>query len=232
VRCSGPRRLSPTRSWVRSGTAVVLGQTQSVPQIYKIWSRRAPTFVWPIRPDCQCRSLHELLVRKLSYGQVKCARSLRQLPTRLQSVSRIDQISSMRGTVSVGVTCDAYLLELGGPFTYGSRPGRTVGESVGRIFQMDCSDWSDGIRYHIFDTRPDTDFKLTCVYHAEVDSGEPGVTLAAVSGEMTGSDVDSGDTSGLFDFRPRRENRKWVLTFSDPGSIVHNRPKSPKFAPN
>jgi len=24
---------------------------------------------------------------------------------------------------------------------------------------MDSSDWSNGIRYHIFDTRPDTEFK-------------------------------------------------------------------------
>jgi hypothetical protein len=46
---------------------------QSVPRIYEIWSRRAPTFIWPIRPVCQCRSLNELLVRKLSYGQVTCA---------------------------------------------------------------------------------------------------------------------------------------------------------------
>jgi len=29
-------------------------------------------------------------------------------------------------------------------------------ESVGWISQMDISDWSNGIRYHIFDTRPDT----------------------------------------------------------------------------
>ena len=31
---------------------------------------------------CQCRSQHELLVRKLSYGQVECAGSLRELPIR------------------------------------------------------------------------------------------------------------------------------------------------------
>jgi len=75
--------------------------TMAVPRIYEIWSRRAPTFIWPIRPVCQCRSLNELLVRKLSYGQVTCARSLRELPIRLQSGSRIDQFSSMRGTVWV-----------------------------------------------------------------------------------------------------------------------------------
>jgi len=71
---------------------------RAVPRIYELWSRRAPTFIWPIRPVCQCRSLNELLVRKLSYGQVTCARSLRELPIRLQSGSRVDQISSMRGT--------------------------------------------------------------------------------------------------------------------------------------
>ena len=37
-------------------------------------------------------------------------------------------------------------------------PGRTVGESVGGIFEMDSSDWSNGIRYQTFDTRPDTEF--------------------------------------------------------------------------
>jgi len=42
---------------------------QAVPRIYEIWSRRAPTFIWPIRTVCQCRSLNGLLVRKLSYGQ-------------------------------------------------------------------------------------------------------------------------------------------------------------------
>jgi len=43
-------------------------------------------------------------------------------------------------------------------FTQGSRPGRTVGESVGGIFETGSSDWSSGIRYHIFDLRPDIDF--------------------------------------------------------------------------
>ena len=32
-----------------------------------------------------------------------------------------------------------------------------VVESVGGIFEMDNSDWSSRIRYHIFDTRPDTE---------------------------------------------------------------------------
>ena len=63
-----------------------------------------------------------------------------------------------RVKLSVGVPGNAYLLEIEGIFTHGSRPGRTVGESVGGIFQMDISDWSNGIRYHSFDTRPDTEF--------------------------------------------------------------------------
>ena len=60
--------------------------------------------------------------------------------------------------LSVGVTYHAYLLDIEGLFTQGSRPGRTVGESVGGILEMDSSDWSNGIRHHIFDTRPDTEF--------------------------------------------------------------------------
>ena len=59
------------------------------------------------------------------------------------------------------MTGHAYLLEIEGLFTHGSRPGRTFGESVGGILEMDSSDWSNGIRYHIFDTRPDTEVKLS-----------------------------------------------------------------------
>jgi len=61
--------------------------------------------------------------------------------------------------LSVGETNPSYLLEIEGLFTRGSRPGRTVGESVGGILEMDSSDWSNGIRYHTFGTRPDTGFK-------------------------------------------------------------------------
>jgi len=60
--------------------------------------------------------------------------------------------------LSVGLTCQAYLLEIDGLLTQGSRPGRTVGGSVGGFSGMDCSDWSNGIQYQIFDTRPDTEF--------------------------------------------------------------------------
>jgi hypothetical protein len=61
------------------------------------------------------------------------------------------------------VTCHAYLLE--GLFTQGSRPGRTVGDLFGGILEIDSPDWSNGIRYHVFDARPDarpdTEFERT-----------------------------------------------------------------------
>jgi hypothetical protein len=42
------------------------------------------------------------IARTKAYGQVTFARSLRQLPIRLQNGSRIDRISSMRATVRGG----------------------------------------------------------------------------------------------------------------------------------
>ena len=54
--------------------------------------------------------------------------------------------------LSVVVTGDADLLEIDGLFTQRSRTGRTVGESVGGLFETGSSDWSNGIRYHILDT--------------------------------------------------------------------------------
>ena len=45
--------------------------------------------------------------------------------------------------------------------TQGSRPGRTFGESIGGILEMDSSDWSSGIRHHVFVTRSDTEFELS-----------------------------------------------------------------------
>jgi len=61
--------------------------------------------------------------------------------------------------ISVSVPGNAYVLEIEGLFTQGWRPGRTSGESVGGIFEMDSSDWSNGLRYHTFDTRSHTEFK-------------------------------------------------------------------------
>jgi hypothetical protein len=61
--------------------------------------------------------------------------------------------------LSVGLTSHPDLHETWDLFTEGSRPGPTYGGSVGLIFRIDCSDWSNGIRYHIFVTRPDTEFK-------------------------------------------------------------------------
>jgi len=64
--------------------------------------------------------------------------------------------------LSVGVTHPAYLLETKDLFTHGSRCSRTVGEPSSGFLEMDSSDWywSNGIRYHIFDTRPDTEFRM------------------------------------------------------------------------
>jgi hypothetical protein len=61
--------------------------------------------------------------------------------------------------LGVGVTGHAEILEIEGLFTEGSRPGRTFGEAVGEIFEMDSSDWSNALRYHTIDTRSDTEFK-------------------------------------------------------------------------
>jgi len=60
---------------------------------------------------------------------------------------------------SVGVAHYADLLGIEGLFTQQLRPGWTFGESVGGSFEMDSSDWSNGIRYQAFDTRSDTEFK-------------------------------------------------------------------------
>jgi len=63
--------------------------------------------------------------------------------------------------LSVGGTCPSDLLEIEGLLTRESRPGRTFGESVGGILETDSSDWSNGIRHHIFDTRLDTEFNTS-----------------------------------------------------------------------
>ena len=57
------------------------------------------------------------------------------------------------------------ILEIEGLLTQGLRPGRTLGESVDGTSEMDSSGWSNGIRYHMFDTRPNTDFNLNHFYH-------------------------------------------------------------------
>ena len=83
----------------------------------------------------------------------------------LQLVPAAAQRKHPRGiTLSVGATCRPDLLETDGLFTQGSRPSRTFGESIGVIFEMDSYDWhwywSNAFRYHIFNSRPDTEFKL------------------------------------------------------------------------
>jgi hypothetical protein len=62
--------------------------------------------------------------------------------------------------LSVGVTSHPDLLDSEGPFTQESRPSRTFGESFGVSFALECSDWSNGLRYHHFHNRPDTEFKV------------------------------------------------------------------------
>ena len=68
---------------------------------------------------------------------------------------------SFQVNLSIGGTSSSHLLAIEGLFTQGSGPGRTVGESVGGIMKMDSSDSSNGIRYHIFDTRPDAEFNVS-----------------------------------------------------------------------
>jgi hypothetical protein len=81
------------------------------------------------------------------------------LPATSSTPTRILRPSYIELRLSVGVTCHADLLDIKGLFTQGPRPGRTVGESVCGILEMHCSDWSNGTRHHIFDTRPDTELK-------------------------------------------------------------------------
>jgi hypothetical protein len=80
---------------------------------------------------------------KYPANQISVNHSLDQSHAGLQAlISAVDWVEKL----SVGVTSHAYLLETDGLFTQGSRPGRTLGESVGGIFEMDSSDWSNGIR--------------------------------------------------------------------------------------
>jgi hypothetical protein len=63
--------------------------------------------------------------------------------------------------LSVSLTGHAYLLEIQGLFTQGWRSGRSFAESVGGFLRVDSAAGSNGIRYNIFDTRPDSEFKMT-----------------------------------------------------------------------
>jgi len=72
-------------------------------------------------------------------------------------------ISMMDASNLVSEGLVRFILLIEGLLTQGSRPGRTVGESAGEVFEMGSSDWSNGIRYQIFDNRPDTEFKLQTI---------------------------------------------------------------------
>ena len=62
-------------------------------------------------------------------------------------------------SVSVGRTSPSDLLETEGLVTQRSRVGQSAGYLVGGIFALnDGSDWSNGLRYQNFDTKPDTEF--------------------------------------------------------------------------
>jgi hypothetical protein len=50
--------------------------------------------------------------------------------------------------LSVSVTGHAYVLGIG-LLNPGAQPGQTSGESVDGMSDMDSSDWSKGIRYHV-----------------------------------------------------------------------------------
>jgi hypothetical protein len=50
-------------------------------------------------------------------------------------------------------------LEIEDLLTQESQTGRTFGDSVGGTIGMYSSSWSNAFRYHIFDTRPDTEFQ-------------------------------------------------------------------------
>jgi len=69
--------------------------------------------------------------------------------------------------LSVLVTGHPEILEIEGQFTKGSSFGRTLGESVVGFSKLTVligigiGYWLDGIRYHTFGTRPDTEFKLS-----------------------------------------------------------------------
>jgi len=82
----------------------------------------------------------------------------------------IQHIVNLRSSVklSVGGTSPSDILEIEGLFTQGLQPGQIDNESVDGTFEMDSADWrwSNGVRYHVFDTRSDTEFNLCCVNDA------------------------------------------------------------------
>jgi len=60
---------------------------------------------------------------------------------------------------SVGGISASDPLDTEGLVTGVSRPGRSAGYFVGGIIALDGFDWSNGLRYHNLDTKPDTAFK-------------------------------------------------------------------------
>jgi len=74
-----------------------------------------------------------------------------------QHDSKPSQLPTLNSVSASLVTLISSKIE--GLFTQESRPGRSAGYLVGGMFALDGFDWSNGIRYHIFDTKPDTELK-------------------------------------------------------------------------
>jgi hypothetical protein len=118
---------------------------------------------------------------------------------------RFDVVGVLVLKLGVWVTCHPYLFEIEGLFTEGWRPGQTFGESVGGIFEMDRSHWPNGIRYHIFVTRSDTEFDTpparVAVARVVVFAGFKGGHVDVVAGvHDVGRDVVVSEGRGLHSF--------------------------------
>ena len=83
------------------------------------------------------------------------------------------------------MTSHAYLLDIEGLFTQESQPGRSFGDSVDGIFALDSFDWSNGLRYHNFDTRSDAAFTLKKPgFKMRVDDVMGSICLARSEGDQ------------------------------------------------
>jgi len=137
-------------------------------------------------------------------------------------------------SVDVGgtLTTPSDFLEIEGQFTEGLRPGRSVRESVGGIFEMDSAEWSNGVRYHVFDIRSDTEFNLcvgvTCnadlleIVGQFTQESQPGRSFGASVGgisEMGSCDLLNGIRHHIFDTRPDTEFKKLDWRVQSTGTV-------------
>ena len=79
-----------------------------------------------------------------------CVRHFRQF----QNAGMLGNVNSVSGRHVSLISS-----EIEGLLTQESRPGQISAGRRCRIFDLDCSDWSNGLRYHNFDNRSDTEFK-------------------------------------------------------------------------